>query len=217
MHAGELSQLTARRDVLLAHQRHRVPILVPCLRSPSGVMPASRPRVRVWARVSVSVLALVGLVCCCATAQGADDPGRVYLEGLGGVRGVVYAGAYRAFLGVPYAQAPVGPRRWRPPLPVQPWLAGGDITAYNPAPICAATPQGVAKVGRRCPFPTSPHPPLPRLPLARPLSFSPPFSLPPSLSSLFQPATCAQLPLDHLVRAASGTGVRRGVGGLPAP
>jgi len=31
------------------------------------------------------------------------------------------SGAVRIFLGIPYAEPPTGPRRWRAPQPKQPW------------------------------------------------------------------------------------------------
>jgi para-nitrobenzyl esterase len=50
----------------------------------------------------------------------------------GGVlRGAANGGVHR-FLGVPFAQAPAGPLRWRPPIPVTPWSGERDATAYGP-------------------------------------------------------------------------------------
>jgi len=37
------------------------------------------------------------------------------------------------FLGVPYASPPVGPLRWAPPEPVEPWAGERDATRYGPA------------------------------------------------------------------------------------
>ncbi len=46
------------------------------------------------------------------------------------------------FLGVPYAAAPTGPRRWRPPLRPEPWTGVRDATQPGPlSPQVAAGPQ----------------------------------------------------------------------------
>ena len=39
-----------------------------------------------------------------------------------------------AFLGIPFAQAPVGQLRWAPPSPVFPWADTRDATTFGPAP-----------------------------------------------------------------------------------
>lgn len=49
----------------------------------------------------------------------------------GVLRGRAVTGAH-AFLGIPYAAAPFGPRRMRPPQPAPPWSGTRDATAYGP-------------------------------------------------------------------------------------
>ena len=39
-----------------------------------------------------------------------------------------------AFLGIPFAEAPVGPLRWAPPSPVLSWSGTRDATEFGPAP-----------------------------------------------------------------------------------
>ncbi len=39
-----------------------------------------------------------------------------------------------AFLGVPFAEAPIGPLRWAPPTPRKPWQGTLDATSFGPAP-----------------------------------------------------------------------------------
>jgi para-nitrobenzyl esterase len=49
----------------------------------------------------------------------------------GAVRGTV-APDHRLFAGIPYAAPPVGPLRWQPPAPVQPWQGVRDATRTGP-------------------------------------------------------------------------------------
>ncbi|MEA3214382.1 MAG: para-nitrobenzyl esterase [Acidimicrobiia bacterium] len=48
-------------------------------------------------------------------------------------------GGVDAFLGIPFAAPPVGPLRWRPPAPVQPWSGARDATRLAAAPLQADT------------------------------------------------------------------------------
>ncbi len=67
--------------------------------------------------------------------------GEVAVDG-GRVRGRVEDGVW-AFLGIPYAQAPVGPLRWRPPQRPEPWEGTRDATMPGPiAPQSGATLAG---------------------------------------------------------------------------
>ena len=62
----------------------------------------------------------------------------------GRVRGNVVHGS-KVWLGLPFAQAPVGSLRWRPPQPPSPWKGTRNASAYGPA-----CPQmGSAMVGGR--------------------------------------------------------------------
>jgi para-nitrobenzyl esterase len=60
---------------------------------------------------------------------------------LGPVVGAEDAGIHR-FLGIPYAQAPVGDLRFAAPVPIQPWSEPLDATAFGPV-----APQGSAPGG----------------------------------------------------------------------
>ncbi|MGN7778767.1 carboxylesterase/lipase family protein [Mycolicibacterium sp. 22603] len=61
-------------------------------------------------------------------------------NGLGSLRGVQHA-TCQSFLGIPYAAAPVGPRRFQPPQQPEAWDAVREATAYGPwAPQTADVP-----------------------------------------------------------------------------
>jgi para-nitrobenzyl esterase len=58
----------------------------------------------------------------------------------GRLRGV-HRGDLWSFSGIPYARAPVGPLRWRPPRPPEPWNEVRDASTFGPiAPQSAAVP-----------------------------------------------------------------------------
>jgi para-nitrobenzyl esterase len=58
----------------------------------------------------------------------------------GKIRGVTRASGGAEFLGIPYAQPPVGDLRWHEPVPVQPWKDVRDASSFG-AP-CAQPPLG---------------------------------------------------------------------------
>jgi para-nitrobenzyl esterase len=62
------------------------------------------------------------------TAQAAPDTARV---AQGQLHGAV-AGSVASFKGVPFAQAPVGDLRWRPPQAPKPWTGVREATAFSP-------------------------------------------------------------------------------------
>ena len=59
------------------------------------------------------------------------SPNRVVRTSTGDVAGTVGDGMV-SFLGVPYADAPFGANRLRPPRPVRPWTGERDATRYGP-------------------------------------------------------------------------------------
>jgi para-nitrobenzyl esterase len=57
-----------------------------------------------------------------------------------------------AYLGIPYAAPPVGPRRWLPPQPAVPWSGIRDATAFaNHCPQTASA-VGIASTTEDCPY-----------------------------------------------------------------
>jgi para-nitrobenzyl esterase len=67
---------------------------------------------------------------------------------LGRLRG--QDGPVRCWRGVPYAQPPVGPLRWRAPAPVQPWAGVRDATPLAADPPQTASPWLRAPMGEDC-------------------------------------------------------------------
>lgn len=62
----------------------------------------------------------------------AEPPSETIVEtALGALRGRA-EGGLRIFLGVPFAEPPVGPLRWRPPRPLEPWEGVRDAVAFGP-------------------------------------------------------------------------------------
>jgi para-nitrobenzyl esterase len=85
--------------------------------------------------------ALLALSCGFAAAEGTACPGGADIACVeqGAVRGVV-DGETLAFKGIPYAQPPVGPLRWKPPQPAAHWEGVRDGSRYG-----AMCPQIVGK------------------------------------------------------------------------
>ena len=101
-----------------------------------------------FAGISGALLAflIAGIVSCPANAQVAASPdqpqqpppglplGPVVATVNGPVQGLNNNGVYE-YLGIPFAQPPVGALRWRPPLPPSPWTQARNATQFGP--ICA--------------------------------------------------------------------------------
>lgn len=112
-----------------------------------------RPRsVRPGRRVK-ALVAVVLLSAGCARGGGdpptavADPPAdaAVVRTATGAVHGVV-APDHRLFAGIPYARPPVGPLRWQPPGPPQPWPDVRDATRFGPR--CTQDPGADPEFGR---------------------------------------------------------------------
>jgi para-nitrobenzyl esterase len=90
------------------------------------------------------IATLAGAIACLVTvsaAQAANSPGPitptfaaapVVDAPAGKLRGIA-AGNLRVFKGIPYAQPPVGGRRWKPPAPLPRWRGVRAATAFGPA------------------------------------------------------------------------------------
>lgn len=74
-------------------------------------------------------IGLVAVFWAWASLAFAEPVARLDTGWIGGVE----AGGVRAFLGLPYAQPPVGDLRWRAPRPATPWTGVRPATAFAPA------------------------------------------------------------------------------------
>ncbi len=58
----------------------------------------------------------------------------------------------RSFLGVPYAQAPIGDLRWRPPRPLVPWSGTRDALQFGPECMQGQRPGAAVAMSEDCLF-----------------------------------------------------------------
>jgi para-nitrobenzyl esterase len=84
-------------------------------------------------RLSLIFVAATVLPGCSIFGPGVGKYPTVKIES-GSLQGALSDGV-PAFKGIPYAAAPIGDLRWRPPQPVKPWRKLRDATEY--APHCA--------------------------------------------------------------------------------
>lgn len=90
-----------------------------------------------------AALLMCGLsIAALSVLASADGQGPVVGVRGGQIRGAALAGGGAVFKGIPYAQSPVGARRWREPMPVERWAGVRDATAFG-AP-CAQNAGGRA-------------------------------------------------------------------------
>jgi para-nitrobenzyl esterase len=97
-------------------------------------------------------LAILGLAVVCITTVGsprtvasAADRAPLVSTLEGWVRGLSRPGGGAEFLGIPYAEPPVGRLRWRAPVPVGPWHGLRPATTLGPQ--CAQPPPNGWKQG----------------------------------------------------------------------
>lgn len=88
----------------------------------------------------MAVRILWALLAALALAAPARASGPVVRTEQGSVRGALEDGL-RVFRGVPYALAPVGERRWRPPAPAQAWTGVRDVRAFEPSCVQPPVPR----------------------------------------------------------------------------
>ncbi len=77
---------------------------------------------------------LIAFVCLIAACGTRDKPGIVIQTPQGPVQGVTTENNIQNVMGIPFAAAPVGDLRWRPPTPAPKWAETRDATEF--APMC---------------------------------------------------------------------------------
>ena len=82
-----------------------------------------------WANIGACVFLAVGTARL-PMVKAAEDP-LVVETRAGLVRGLAREAGGARFLGIPFAQAPVGELRWHEPLPAKDWSGVRDATAYS--------------------------------------------------------------------------------------
>jgi para-nitrobenzyl esterase len=98
--------------------------------------------------IAVAALALAPV----AGAAVGDRGGSVIADTASGLVRGSRVGTMNEFLGVPYAEAPVGDLRWRSPQPHARWSGVRDATRFAPHCPQGASPFGVASTSEDCLF-----------------------------------------------------------------
>jgi para-nitrobenzyl esterase len=104
--------------------------------SPDNQLPRqSMPSTPISRRSFLANAALAGLAFQTRGlyAQSAATPVTVRTPS-GALRGETAEGV-RIFRGIPFAEPPVGPLRFRPPVPVKPWSGDRDALLFSPSPM----------------------------------------------------------------------------------
>ena len=84
--------------------------------------------------LGLSLVFAAGVALCASLHAAAAEPGPLVTTHEGIVQGIISNGVAE-FLGVPYAEPPLGNLRWRPPKNHAPWA--GVLKTQTYAPICA--------------------------------------------------------------------------------
>lgn len=90
---------------------------------------SSSPQGRLASRIAATLPAAALLTCIATVANAASGP--VVHTSKGAIQGFI-SDDVAEFLGIPYAQPPVGALRWRPPQPAAYWSGLLKATAYGP-------------------------------------------------------------------------------------
>lgn len=78
------------------------------------------------------IVAALGVFCFALPAAAQSGP--IVSAPAGRVQGIADDGLH-VFKGIPFARAPVGPLRWRPPMPAQTWRGVRDASQFGPVCI----------------------------------------------------------------------------------
>jgi para-nitrobenzyl esterase len=100
-------------------------------------------------RLAVAALSVSTLAIGTGTAVNAASDRPVAATDTGPVRGLATS-EMNAFRGIPYAAAPVGALRWRPPQPPARWTGVRDATQFAPHCAQTASPYGTASTSEDC-------------------------------------------------------------------
>jgi para-nitrobenzyl esterase len=104
-------------------------------------------------KIAVLLILAVAVVLCSLPSHSLAQAANPFAFTFSGpVRGTVTAAGVREFLGIPYAAAPVGNLRWRPPLPHVPWFQPLDATHFANHCPQTASPFGIASTTEDCLF-----------------------------------------------------------------
>ena len=102
-----------------------------------------------YALVIATISAVVAASSGCATNDSTSDISEatsgsrsITVDAPAGVVEGVASDTGNEFLGIPYAQAPIGDLRWQPPVPAAPWDGVRDATEFGPP--CAQAAKGGA-------------------------------------------------------------------------